>query len=195
MQYRIEQDSLGDMIVSTESYWGAQTERSRINFPIGVGNEEMPMAIIRALAILKGAAAKANAALIPERMTREKAQTICSVCSEILLGELDEHFPLVVFQTGSGTHSNMNINEVIANRGNYLAGKRLLHPNDDVNMSQSSTKRVMAPPLRRNVKLCWPTKPGNCRQKEPGSRSASTLCRKPKSICMIAQRISFAINK
>lgn len=138
MDYRMEQDSMGMIPVEKEKYWGAQTERSRRNFSIGVGREPMPREIIRAFALLKKAAAKANARLLPERMTEEKAGVICAVCDEILDGKLDGHFPLVVWQTGSGTQSNMNLNEVIANRGNEIAGKRLLHPNDDVNMSQSS---------------------------------------------------------
>ena len=138
MDYRMEQDSMGMIPVEKEKYWGAQTERSRQNFSIGVGREPMPREIIRAFALLKKAAAKANARLLPERMTEEKAGAICAVCDEILDGKLDGHFPLVVWQTGSGTQSNMNLNEVIANRGNEIAGKRLLHPNDDVNMSQSS---------------------------------------------------------
>ena len=138
MDYRMEQDSMGMIPVEKEKYWGAQTERSRQNFSIGVGREPMPREIIRAFALLKKAAAKANARLLPECMTEEKAGVICAVCDEILEGKLDGHFPLVVWQTGSGTQSNMNLNEVIANRGNEIAGKRLLHPNDDVNMSQSS---------------------------------------------------------
>ena len=109
-----------------------------MNFPIGVGIETMPQEIIHAFGILKKAAAMANHALRPERMTAEKRDAICRVCDEILDGKLNDHFPLVVWQTGSGTQTNMNANEVVANRGNALAGKPLLHPNDDVNMSQSS---------------------------------------------------------
>ena len=138
MDYRIEHDSMGDMEVPADCYWGAQTERSRRNFLIGVGIETMPAEIIRAFAVLKKAAANANAVLQPERMTARKAETISAVCDEILAGKLDSQFPLVVWQTGSGTQSNMNVNEVIANRGNEMAGGKLLHPNDDVNMSQSS---------------------------------------------------------
>ena len=138
MEYRIEQDSMGRIPVEKDKYWGAQTERSRQNFPIGVGREPMPQEIIRAFALLKKAAAMANARLLPERMTEEKASAIGAVCDEILDGKLDGHFPLVVWQTGSGTQTNMNLNEVIANRANEIAGKKLLHPNDDVNMSQSS---------------------------------------------------------
>ena len=138
MEYRIERDSMGAVRVPADRYWGAQTQRSHENFPIGVGIETMPMEIIRAFAVLKKAAVIANRELLPERMSAEKCALIGRVCDEILAGELDGHFPLVVWQTGSGTQSNMNINEVIANRGNELAGKKLLHPNDDVNMSQSS---------------------------------------------------------
>ena len=138
MEYRIERDSMGEVRVPADRYWGAQTQRSHENFPIGVGIETMPAEIIRAFAVLKKAAAIANRELLPERMSAEKCALIGRVCDEILAGELDGHFPLVVWQTGSGTQSNMNVNEVVANRGNELAGKKLLHPNDDVNMSQSS---------------------------------------------------------
>ena len=138
MDYRMEQDSMGMIPVEKDKYWGAQTERSRQHFPIGVGREPMPQEIIRAFALLKKAAALANGRLAPDRMTEEKLRVICAVCDEILEGKLDGHFPLVVWQTGSGTQTNMNVNEVIANRGNEIAGKKLLHPNDDVNMSQSS---------------------------------------------------------
>ena len=138
MEYRIEHDSMGEVRVPADKYWGAQTERSRNNFPIGAGKETMPEEIIRAFALLKKAAALANRELKPEKMTEEKCGAIREAAEEILAGKLDGHFPLVVWQTGSGTQSNMNMNEVIANRGNELAGKALLHPNDDVNMSQSS---------------------------------------------------------
>ncbi len=138
MEYRTEHDSMGEVRVPADRYWGAQTERSRTNFRIGVGHEMMPEEIIFAFAVLKKAAARVNHALLPDKMTAEKCETIGAVCEEILCGELDGHFPLVVWQTGSGTQTNMNVNEVIANRGNALAGKRLLHPNDDVNRSQSS---------------------------------------------------------
>ena len=136
--YRTEHDTLGEVKVRSDRYWGAQTERSRQNFRIGSGIETIPSEIIKAFAYLKKACALANHELLPGRMTSEKLDIISRVCDEILAGELDEHFPLVVWQTGSGTQSNMNINEVIANRGNELAGKELLHPNDDANMSQSS---------------------------------------------------------
>lgn len=138
MEYRIERDSMGEVKVRADRLWGAQTERSRTNFEIGVGKEPMPEEIIRAFAYLKKAAALANRELLPGRMTEQKCDLICRVCDEILSGDLDGHFPLVVFQTGSGTQSNMNVNEVIANRAGVIAGEKLLHPNDDVNMSQSS---------------------------------------------------------
>ena len=136
--YRIEHDSMGEVRVPEDKYWGAQTQRSKDNFRIGAGIETMPAEIIYAFGVLKKAAAKANNKLIPERMTDEKLGVISAVCDEIMQGKLSEHFPLVVWQTGSGTQSNMNVNEVVANRGNEFAGKKLLHPNDDVNMSQSS---------------------------------------------------------
>ena len=137
-EYRIEHDSMGEVKVPADKYWGAQTERSRNNFRIGVGHETMPEEIIHAFGILKAAAAMANAKLRPEKMTAEKSEAIKKAAGEVAEGKLMEHFPLVVWQTGSGTQSNMNANEVIANRGNEIAGKKLLHPNDDVNMSQSS---------------------------------------------------------
>ena len=138
MEYRIEHDSMGEVRVPADKYWGAQTERSHENFPIGVGLETMPREITRAFGVLKKAAARANHALKPEKMTGEKLTVIEAACDEVISGKLYEHFPLVVWQTGSGTQSNMNANEVIANRANELAGKKLLHPNDDINMSQSS---------------------------------------------------------
>ena len=138
MNTRIEHDSMGEVTVPSDRYWGAQTERSRRNFPIGVGRETMPREIIHAFGILKRAAAEANRTLLPEKMTAEKLEALTKAAEEVFSGALDDHFPLVVWQTGSGTQSNMNVNEVIANRGNELAGKKLLHPNDDVNMSQSS---------------------------------------------------------
>ncbi|MCI5792022.1 MAG: class II fumarate hydratase [Lachnospiraceae bacterium] len=137
-EYRIEHDSMGEVKVPADKYWGAQTERSCNNFRIGVGHETMPEEIIHAFGILKAAAAMANARLRPEKLTAEKLEAIRKAAGEVAEGKLMEHFPLVVWQTGSGTQSNMNANEVIANRGNEIAGKRLLHPNDDVNMSQSS---------------------------------------------------------
>ena len=138
MEYRIEHDSMGEVRVPADKYWGAQTERSHENFPIGVGLETMPREITCAFGVLKKAAARANHALKPEKMTGEKLAVIEAACDEVISGKLYEHFPLVVWQTGSGTQSNMNANEVIANRANELAGKKLLHPNDDINMSQSS---------------------------------------------------------
>ena len=138
MNYRIEHDSMGEVKVPADKLWAAQTQRSHENFEIGVGIETMPREIIHAFGILKKAAALANNALKPEKMTDEKLSAIKSACDEVISGELLAHFPLVVWQTGSGTQSNMNSNEVIANRGNQIAGKKLLHPNDDVNMSQSS---------------------------------------------------------
>lgn len=138
MEYRVEHDSMGEVRVPGDKYWGAQTERSRNNFPIGVGLETMPREIIHAFGILKKAAAMANHALKPEKMTEEKLTVISQAADEVISGALGDNFPLVVWQTGSGTQSNMNANEVIAGRGNALAGKRLLHPNDDINMSQSS---------------------------------------------------------
>ena len=138
MEYRIEHDSMGEMKVPADRLWAAQTQRSHENFEIGVGIETMPAEIINAFGILKKAASIANNALRPEKMTEEKMNAICAACDEVREGKLNGHFPLVVWQTGSGTQSNMNSNEVIANRGNQILGKTLLHPNDDVNMSQSS---------------------------------------------------------
>jgi fumarate hydratase, class II len=134
MEYRTEHDSMGSVSVPLDKYYGAQTARSLENFKIG--NEKIPMEIIRAFAYLKAACANTNLEL--GKLDLKKAEIINKICNEILSGKLDEHFPLSVWQTGSGTQSNMNVNEVISNRGNELAGERLLHPNDDVNMSQSS---------------------------------------------------------
>lgn len=131
---RMERDSLGEIAVPAERLWGAQTERSLENFPIGW--EKMPTGIIRAFAYLKKAAALANARLVPAKMNGEKCRVIGKVCDEILEGRLDAEFPLAVWQTGSGTQTNMNVNEVIAHRAAQLG--TTLHPNDDVNMSQSS---------------------------------------------------------
>lgn len=138
MEYRIEHDSMGEMKVPADRLWAAQTERSHENFEIGVGLETMPAEIIHAFGILKKAAAMANHELKPEKMTDEKLAAICAACDEVIAGKLSDHFPLVVWQTGSGTQSNMNANEVIRNRANQIAGKELTHPNDDINMSQSS---------------------------------------------------------
>jgi fumarate hydratase class II len=137
---RIEHDTMGEVRVPEEAYWGAQTQRSLENFRIG--SETMPIEVIRAFAVVKKASAMANAGL--GRLAPEKMEAICRVCDEILSGELDAHFPLKVWQTGSGTQTNMNVNEVIANRAHVLKGNLLgegtpdLHPNDHVNMSQSS---------------------------------------------------------
>ena len=127
---------MGEIRVPADAYWGAQTERSLENFRIG--GEIMPREITHAFGVLKKAAALANHTLRPDKMTEDKLGAICKACDEVISGKLDEHFPLVVWQTGSGTQSNMNANEVIANRGNEMLGENLLHPNDDVNMSQSS---------------------------------------------------------
>ncbi len=131
--FRIERDTMGEVKVPADKYWGAQTQRSHQNFKVG---NKMPDQIIRAFAYLKKGAALANERL--GNLDSPKAEMISKVCDEILDGSLDGNFPLVVYQTGSGTQSNMNVNEVIANRGNELAGEKLLHPNDDVNRSQSS---------------------------------------------------------
>ena len=138
MEYRIEHDSMGEMQVPADRYWAAQTQRSHENFKIGVGIEVMPREITKAFGVLKKAAAIANHKLKPEKMTDAKLAAISQACDEVMSGSLNDHFPLVVWQTGSGTQSNMNANEVIANRGNEIAGGKLLHPNDDINMSQSS---------------------------------------------------------
>ena len=136
--FRIEHDSMGEVKVPADKYWAAQTERSHENFKIGVDIETMPREITKAFGYLKKAAARANNALKPEKMTSEKLSAIEKACDEVISGSLNDHFPLVVWQTGSGTQSNMNANEVIANRGNEIAGNKILHPNDDINMSQSS---------------------------------------------------------
>ena len=138
MNYRIEHDSMGEMKVPADKLWAAQTQRSHENFEIGVGIETMPGEIIHAFGILKKAAALANHELKPEKMTAEKIAAITEACDEVIAGKLNDHFPLVVWQTGSGTQSNMNANEVIRGRANQIAGKELTHPNDDINMSQSS---------------------------------------------------------
>ncbi|MBC1489070.1 class II fumarate hydratase [Listeria sp. FSL L7-1485] len=131
---RIERDTLGEISVDATKFWGAQTERSRRNFAIG--ENQMPKEIIRAFAELKKAAAKVNA--MEGKLSQEKAVAIAQVCDQIIQGHLDEHFPLVVWQTGSGTQSNMNVNEVIAHVANQQLTGSVIHPNDDVNMSQSS---------------------------------------------------------
>jgi len=142
MSTRIEKDTMGEVSVPIDKYWGAQTQRSIDNFKIGGLSTHMPIEVIYAFAILKKAAAKTNAEL--GVLSKEKAESITIVCEEMLAGKLDDQFPLVVWQTGSGTQSNMNVNEVIANRAHVLLGGSLLdetkkiHPNDDVNKSQSS---------------------------------------------------------
>ena len=138
MEYRIEHDSMGEVKVPADKLWAAQTQRSHENFEIGVNIETMPREITHAFGILKKAAAQANSELRPEKMTAEKLEAISGACDEVISGKLNDNFPLVVWQTGSGTQSNMNANEVVANRGNEIAGNKILHPNDDVNMSQSS---------------------------------------------------------
>ena len=134
MEYRIEHDSLGEVKVPADKYWAAQTERSFENFPVGI--EKMPAEIIHAFGILKKSAAIANNKL--GKLDEKRLTAIKAACDEIIAGRLAEHFPLAVWQTGSGTQSNMNVNEVIANRGNEIAGEKILHPNDHSNMSQSS---------------------------------------------------------
>ncbi len=134
MNYRIERDTMGEMRVPAEALWGAQTQRSLENFR--VGREKMPPEVIEAFAYLKEACAVANQR--QGKLDQRRAELISAVCREIRTGALSEHFPLSVWQTGSGTQTNMNVNEVIANRGNILAGEKLLHPNDHANMSQSS---------------------------------------------------------
>ncbi|HEY4155202.1 MAG TPA: class II fumarate hydratase [Puia sp.] len=142
MDFRTEKDTLGEVKVPADAYYGAQTQRSIDNFKIAQDINRMPKEIIRAFAILKKAAALTN--LEAAVLSKDKSDLIGKVCDEILEGRLDAHFPLVVWQTGSGTQSNMNVNEVIANRGHVLQGGKLtdkekaLHPNDDVNKSQSS---------------------------------------------------------
>ena len=134
MEYRIEHDTMGEIAVPAEKLWGAQTQRSLNNFKIGT--DTMPKEIIESLAALKKACALAN--FDCGKLNEEKLRLIADAADEIISGKLDGNFPLVVWQTGSGTQTNMNVNEVIANRGNLAAGKKLLHPNDDVNASQSS---------------------------------------------------------
>ena len=134
MEYRIEHDTMGEVRVPANHYWGAQTQRSHENFPIGT--ETIPREVIRAFAILKKAAALANCKL--GNLDQKRTDAIAAACDEILAGKLDEEFPLVVWQTGSGTQSNMNVNEVVAARANEILGEKLVHPNDHANKSQSS---------------------------------------------------------
>src|ERR1041385_2690199 len=142
MDYRIEKDTMGEVKVPADVYYGAQTQRSIDNFKIAQDINKMPIEIIRAFAYLKKAAAITN--LEAGVLSKDKADLIAQVCDEILAGKLNEYFPLVVWQTGSGTQSNMNVNEVVAYRGHVIKGGKLtdkekfLHPNDDVNKSQSS---------------------------------------------------------
>src|SRR5690606_1231465 len=142
MTFRIEKDTMGPVEVPADKYWGAQTQRSINNFKIGGSRNQMPLEIIHAFAILKKSAANANAEL--GVLDPEKAKIISQVCDEILESKLDDQLPLVIWQTGSGTQSNMNTNEVIAYRGNALLGgsledeKKKIHPKDDLNKSQSS---------------------------------------------------------
>ncbi|MCK4767940.1 MAG: class II fumarate hydratase [Desulfobacula sp.] len=153
MKTRIETDTMGDIQVPFDKYWGAQTQRSLDYFKIG--SRKMPLEIIRAFGVLKKAAAIVNHDL--GILLLEKKDIICQVCDEIIKGTLDDHFPLVVWQTGSGTQSNMNVNEVIANRSHVLLGNklgqgnRLVHPNDDVNISQSSNDTF---PSAMNMAAC-----------------------------------------
>src|SRR5690554_3578932 len=138
MDYRIEKDTLGEIRVPKDKIWGAQTQRSKENFQIG--HEKMPIEVIRAFATLKKACAITNHKL--NKLSSAKAKAIQTAADEIIAGKWDEHFPLVVWQTGSGTQSNMNVNEVISHRANQLlkeeGSSEVVHPNDDVNMSQSS---------------------------------------------------------
>ncbi|HEV3251402.1 MAG TPA: lyase family protein, partial [Puia sp.] len=142
MDYRIEKDTMGEIKVPSDVYYGAQTQRSIENFKIAQDINKMPIEVIRAFAFLKKAASQTNfeAGVLP----KEKADLIGQVCDEILEAKLDQYFPLVVWQTGSGTQTNMNVNEVIAYRGHVIKGgqltdkEKILHPNDDVNKSQSS---------------------------------------------------------
>src|SRR5437899_3778304 len=138
---RTETDSMGAVEVPSDRYWGAQTQRSLHHFSIGGPTERMPVEVVRAFGILKKACAQVNAEI--GKLAKEKADLIIQAAQEVIDGKLDDHFPLYVWQTGSGTQSNMNANEVISNRAIELAGgelgsKKPIHPNDDVNMSQSS---------------------------------------------------------
>ncbi len=134
MDFRIEKDTMGEVEVPVEKLWGAQTQRSLQNFRIGI--ETIPIEVIRAFSILKKGAAKANNKI--GKLDDERTGAIRKACDEVYSGILDDHFPLKVWQTGSGTQCNMNVNEVIANRANQIMGKKIIHPNDHVNMSQSS---------------------------------------------------------
>ena len=173
MKTRIEHDSMGEIAVEEDKYWGAQTQRSYENFKIG--DEKIPLSVISAFAHLKLACAKVNHEL--GRLEERKLDMIATACDEILCGRLDSHFPLAVWQTGSGTQSNMNVNEVIANRGNELAREVLLHPNDDVNKGQSSNdtfptamhiaaieaiRKQLLPELEEMISVCKRLENENC---------------------------------
>lgn len=173
MKTRIEHDSMGEIAVEEDKYWGAQTQRSYENFKIG--DEKIPLSVINAFAHLKLACAKVNHEL--GRLEERKLDMIATACDEILCGRLDSHFPLAVWQTGSGTQSNMNVNEVIANRGNELAREVLLHPNDDVNKGQSSNdtfptamhiaaieaiRKQLLPKLEEMISVCKRLEKENC---------------------------------
>ncbi len=173
MKTRIEHDSMGEIAVEEDKYWGAQTQRSYENFKIG--DEKIPLSVISAFAHLKLACAKVNHEL--GRLEERKLDMIATACDEILCGRLDSHFPLAVWQTGSGTQSNMNVNEVIANRGNELARDVLLHPNDDVNKGQSSNdtfptamhiaaieaiRKQLLPELEEMISVCKRLEKENC---------------------------------
>ena len=173
MKTRIEHDSMGEIAVEEDKYWGAQTQRSYENFKIG--DEKIPLSVISAFAHLKLACAKVNHEL--GRLEERKLDMIATACDEILCGRLDSHFPLAVWQTGSGTQSNMNVNEVIANRGNELAREVLLHPNDDVNKGQSSNdtfptamhiaaieaiRKQLLPELEEMISVCKRLEKENC---------------------------------
>ena len=138
---RIEKDTMGEIAVPSDRYWGAQTQRSLKYFQAGAGRDTMPRELIKAFGILKKAAAMANVEL--KLLDKERGDLITQVADEVIAGKLDEHFPLVIWQTGSGTQTNMNVNEVISNRaieisGGVMGSKKPIHPNDDVNKAQSS---------------------------------------------------------
>ena len=151
--YRLAHDSLGEMKIPLDRFWGAQTQRSLENFPIGT--EKIPFSVIKALALVKIAAAKINRRL--NLLSDQQADLIEKVGQEIVQGKLNTHFPLSVWQTGSGTQSNMNVNEVIAYRGNTLAGQEILHPNDHVNCSQSSCLLYTSPSPRDRTRSRMPS--------------------------------------
>ena len=187
MNYRKEKDTMGEVNVPADKYWGAQTERSRENFKIGPA-ASMPIEIIYGFGYLKKAAALANNEL--GVLSDEKTNQIKRVCDEIISGKLNDHFPLVVWQTGSGTQSNMNVNEVIANRAHVLQGnklgegKRLIHPNDDVNKSQSSNDTFpTAMHIAAYKALVETTLPGIQKLKETLSKKSGDFIRlKTKSV-------------